>query len=250
MKISLIIPAFNEAEGVATTATKLAPVLAELRQNNEVELLFINDGSRDETAALLTEQFKDDPMARVISHPVNMGLGAAIRTGFQNARGDIIITTDFDGTYDFKTIPHLLSMMLTSQSDIVTASPYHPQGEVQGVPGYRLIFSKGASLLYRLLVKWDVYCWTALFRAYRRPVIENISFASNGFLAGTEILVGAIQQGYTVTEFPTILSVRTFGQSSIKIARVTKAHLRYQLHLLSQSILGKGEQQHPVRRLP
>jgi len=116
--------------------------------------------------------------------------------------------------------------------DIVTASPYHPNGRVEGVPRFRLLFSFGASLLYRILVRWDVHTWTALFRAYRRRVIENVTFESNDFLAGTELLVKALQRGYTVSEFPTTLRVRTFGQSSIRIARVTKAHLKFQLRLL------------------
>ncbi len=232
MDISLIIPAYNESEGVKQTADSLRPVLNYLRKTHSVEVIFVNDGSRDDTERLLKETFADDDKVRVVSHEVNRGLGAAIRTGFAHAAGDIIITTDFDGTYAFNTIPQLLGRLIFDGADIVTASPYHPNGSVEGVPRYRLLFSFGASLLYRLLVKWHIHTWTALFRAYRRRVIENVTFESNGFLAGTELLVKALQAGYKVTEFPTTLRVRTFGQSSLKIARVTKAHLKYQLRLL------------------
>jgi dolichol-phosphate mannosyltransferase len=128
--------------------------------------------------------------------------------------------------------------MLNDKVDIVTASPYHPKGHVEGVPRYRLLFSFGALLLYRLLVSWRVYCWTALFRAYRQQVVKNISFDSNDFLAGTELLVKALLSGYTVSEFPTTLRVRTFGQSSIKIARVTKAHLKFQGRILLGRLTG------------
>jgi dolichol-phosphate mannosyltransferase len=100
------------------------------------------------------------------------------------------------------------------------------------VPGYRLIFSYGASLLYRLLVSWNVHTWTALFRAYRREVIETVGFESEDFLAGTELMIRAIKAGYKVSEFPTTLHVRTFGQSSLKIFRVTKTHIRYQSQLI------------------
>lgn len=236
MKISLIIPAYNEAEGVDKTAEALKTVLASLRKEHEVEIVFVNDGSRDETRKLLENAFANDSNVRVISHEVNRGLGAAIRTGFSHVTGDIIITTDFDGTYNFDTIPQLLDRLLTDKVDIVTASPYHPQGAVEGVPGYRLLFSFGASLLYRVLVDRHIHTWTALFRTYRKSVIEQVGFESDGFLAGTELLVNAIHAGFTVSEFPTILHVRTFGQSSIKIARVTKAHLKYQAHLLLNAI--------------
>ena len=236
MDISLVIPAFNESEGVKQTAESLRPVLNYLRKTHNVEVIFVNDGSRDDTERLLKETFADDSKVRVVSHEVNKGLGGAIRTGFAHATGDIIITTDFDGTYAFNTIPQLLGRIIIDRADIVTASPYHPNGEVEGVPRYRLLFSFGASLLYRLLVKWEIHTWTALFRAYRRRVVENVTFESNDFLAGTELLVKALQAGYKVTEYSTTLRVRTFGQSSIRIARVTKAHLKFQVRILRAAI--------------
>jgi dolichol-phosphate mannosyltransferase len=232
MKISLVIPAYNEAEGVNETTEKLNKILPRLRSQHDVEVIFVNDGSKDNTAELLKTAFANDPGVKVVSHEVNRGLGAAIRTGFSHTTGDIIVTTDFDGTYHFSTIPQIIAHMLVYDVDIVTASPYHPRGAVEGVPPYRLLFSYGASLLYRLLVNWNVHTWTALFRAYKREVIKNVGFESEGFLAGTELLIKAIQAGYTVSEFPTTLHVRTFGQSSLKIYRVTKAHMKYQLQLL------------------
>ncbi|MCB9449947.1 MAG: glycosyltransferase family 2 protein [Anaerolineaceae bacterium] len=239
MKVSLIIPAYNESEGVAQTAASLRSVLEYLRGKYEIEVVFVNDGSKDNTEALLKTEFADLPEVRVVSHAVNRGLGAAIRTGFEHVTGDIIVTTDFDGTYPLNTIPQLLGRMTIDKTDIVTASPYHPQGHVEGVPRYRLMFSAGASLLYRLLVSWRIYTWTALFRAYKRDVIEHITFESDDFLAGTELLVKAMRAGYTVSEFPTTLYVRTFGQSSIKIAKVTMLHLKFQSRLLVATLLGK-----------
>jgi dolichol-phosphate mannosyltransferase len=237
MKISLVIPAFNESEGVAQTAANLRPVLDELGRSYSVEVIFVNDGSRDNTEQLLKSEFGGSPGIQIVSHAGNRGLGAAIRTGFAHATGDIIVTTDFDGTYSFGNIPPLVNQLLAEKVDIVTASPYHPAGKVEGVPRYRLVFSFGASLLYRLLVKWNIHTWTALFRAYRRTVIDHIVFESDGFLAGTELLVKALQAGYTAAEFPTTLKVRTFGQSSIKIARVTQSHLKFQGRILLDKLL-------------
>jgi dolichol-phosphate mannosyltransferase len=248
MKLSLVIPAYNESEGVHQTSDALRSMLAQLGKTYDVEVVFVNDGSKDATAALLKEEFKDDPRIQVVSHEVNRGLGAAIRTGFQTANGDIIVTTDFDGTYPLDTIPQMLARMAADDCDICSASPYHPNGHVEGVPGYRLIFSFGASLLYRILVSWRIHTWTALYRAYRRRVVDTITFESNDFLAGTEILVKAIQAGFRVTEFPTTLHVRTFGQSSIKIARVTRSHLKFQWRLLLQSLFGKQAFPQVVKR--
>jgi dolichol-phosphate mannosyltransferase len=235
-KLSIIIPAYNEADGVDQTSDKLRPVLATLGENYDVEVIFVDDGSRDNTAALLEERWRTDPNVRIVPHGVNKGLGAAIRTGLQNATGDLIVTTDFDGTYDFATIPEVLRLLIDNNADIVTASPYHPKGAVEGVPRYRLVFSYGASLLYRLLISWKIYCWTALFRAYRRKVIETVSFKSNDFLAGTELLVNARKAGFRVIEYPTVLRQRTYGQSSMKVAKVTISHLKFQWQLLLEKL--------------
>jgi dolichol-phosphate mannosyltransferase len=235
MQLSLIIPAFNETASVVHTATVLKAVLIDLRQLYDVEVVFVDDGSQDDTAPLLREAFNADDQVTIVSHGVNRGLGAAIRTGFENAKGDIIVTTDFDGSYDFRTIPILLKYMKPGV-DIVTASPYHKDGKVEDVPPYRLVFSFGASLLYRILVDRKVCTWTALFRAYRRSVVENVKFDSNNFLAGTEILVKAIQQGYKVAEYPTVLSSRPFGQSSMRVAQVTWAHLKFQSTLVKKHV--------------
>jgi len=235
MKLSIIIPAYNESESVHHTAKALHPVIVDLQKTYDVEVLFVNDGSADNTEELLREAFADVDYAHVISYKNNRGLGGAIRTGFKHAEGDIIVTTDFDGTYDFRTIPNILEYFKDENVDMVTASPYHPLGGVEGVPQYRLLFSSGASLIYRILVSPRIYCWTALFRAYRRSVIAETSFEDDGFLFGTELMINAIRGGFKVKEYPTILNSRAFGESSIRIAKVTKSHLKYQSRLLSKS---------------
>jgi dolichol-phosphate mannosyltransferase len=233
MRLSIVIPAYNEAQGVSRTADRLKPVLDALDAAYAVEVVFVDDGSTDDTAAQILHAFAGDARVRLVCHPHNRRLGAALRTGFASASGDVIVTTDFDGTYDFACIPAIVAQLLRDNVDIVTASPYHPQGAVEGVPKARLIFSYGASLLYRMLVAWRIHTWTALFRAYSREVIERVPFASDDFLAGTELLVNAVRAGYRVSEFPTVLRRRAYGQSSMKIARVTLAHLKFQARILT-----------------
>ena len=233
MKLSIIIPAYNESESVYNTTSMLRPVIEKLQDEYDVQLIFVNDGSKDNTEELLRDAFSDVDYAHIISYKNNRGLGGAIRTGFKHADADLILTTDFDGTYDFNTIPEILEYFKDESVDMVTASPYHPLGGVEGVPQYRLLFSHGASLLYRILVNPRIHCWTALFRAYRRPVITHTNFEDNGFLFGTQLMVNAIRNGFKVKEYPTILNSRAFGQSSIRIAQVTMSHLKYQSSLLS-----------------
>jgi dolichol-phosphate mannosyltransferase len=249
MKLSVIVPCYNEADNVSKLYAELLPIVEEMvirvwNNTYEVihsaEIIFVDDGSQDGTFAKLIEYFGGDKksmvMFKFLKHETNLGLGAAIRTGFLNADGDIVVTVDSDGTYKFSEIPALLSL-LTPEVDIVTASPYHPEGGVIGVPAYRLFLSRSSSSIYRILVNRHIYTYTCLFRAYRSEVVKNTIFRSNGFLAGTEILVDAVLRGYRVVEFPAVLHKRMYGVSKAKIAQTIFSHLRYQGWVLLYRVL-------------
>src|SRR5258708_36781496 len=231
MDLSIVIPCYNELDGLSKLQDELRPVLVQLTSNQSVEVLFVDDGSQDGTGLALQQTFdaRREPglSFKFERHPVNRGLGAAIRTGFAAAAGNVIVTTDSDGTYKFANIPALLAC-LTPKVGLVTASPYHPAGGVEGVPGYRLLLSQGSSLIYRLLVDWRVHTYTALFRAYRRQIVDTIPFQSDGFLAGTELMVKAMLAGWRVAEYPAVLHARVAGVSKAKLARTIRAHLAFQ----------------------
>jgi dolichol-phosphate mannosyltransferase len=235
MKLSLVIPCFNEAASLAQMHEQLSAIRPELERRGPFELVLVDDCSSDDTYARMPQVFADFTHVTVLHHERNRGPGAALRTGFARARGEVIVTTDCDGTYAFTTIPALLDL-LKADVDIVTASPYHPRGGVEGVPAYRLLFSKGASIMYRALVDPHLHTYTAMYRAYRREVIERIRTRSDGFLMFTELLVEAMLAGYRVVEYPAVLRVRRFGQSKARIARITRAHLRYQVQVLGKRI--------------
>ena len=237
MDISIIIPCYNEAQNVSLLAERLFPVADELVREGTVQIVLVDDGSSDDTLNHLSDLANSRPGIQVVSHERNRGLGAAMRTGFAHAQGDLIVTTDSDGTYPFTEIPRILTY-LTPDVDVVTASPYHPQGGVEGVPPYRLILSQGASLLYRLLLDWRLHTYTSMFRAYRREVVERVPSAADGFLMPAEFLANAILMGYRVVEFPTVLHGRRYGQSKARVARIILAHLRFQAGLIGRRLTG------------
>ena len=235
MDLSIIIPCYNEVENVPKIQREFFPIATKLAKSHSLEVIFVDDGSTDGTWQALTDTFGNGNGTQVLvkfeHHEANLGLGAALRTGFAAARGNVVVTTDSDGTYKFSEIPALLSY-LTPDVDMVTASPYHPAGSVEGVPGYRLILSRGCSAIYRLLADWRVHTYTCLFRAYRRKVIEHVPFESDGFLAGTELLVKGMLMGYRVAEYPAVLHSRMFGVSKAKLVCTILAHLGFQARVL------------------
>ena len=243
MKVSVVVPCYNEEDNIEKLKAEFFPVIEKLvgrrlpdgAQVDSVEVVFVDDGSKDNTFDALKNTFGSYQYAGVSlafeKHEINRGLGAALKTGFKASTGDIIVTTDSDGTYHFSTIPAMLEHM-TKDIAIVTASPYHPKGEVVGVPPFRIFLSRGSSLLYRILLNWKIYTYTALFRAYRREVIEQIPFAANDFLGQTELMVKAMLKGYHVDEFPAALHRRVFGVSKARLIQTIKSHLIFQTRLL------------------
>ena len=235
MFLSLVIPCFNETDSITQMHEQLSAIRPELERRGTFELVLVDDGSSDDTFHQLSASFATWDNVTVVKHDRNRGLGQALRTGFTYARGEIVVTTDSDGTYPFTTIPAMLDL-LTPGIDIVTASPYHPHGGVDGVPAYRLVFSKGASLLYRILLDPELHTYTAMYRAYRREVIERIPTTADGFLMVTELLVNALLVGYHAAEFPAVLRVRQYGQSKAKVWRIMRSHLRFQAQVLRRRI--------------
>lgn len=224
--LSLVIPCYNEHEGIP----KLLEVLEETRKtlgpDYDWELVFVDDGSVDGTFELLEAACRGGLQAKVIRHPRNRGLGAALRTGFQHATGELVGTTDSDCTYDPRELGEMLTL-LEQGADVVVASPYHPQGGVKNVPAYRLLLSRNLSRLYCWVLRSHLYTYTSLFRVYRASVLRSIEFRSDGFLSMAEILAHALLHGHRVVEHPTWLTVRQYGESKAAIFRLIRDHIRF-----------------------
>ncbi|MEP7187928.1 MAG: glycosyltransferase family 2 protein [Roseiflexaceae bacterium] len=249
MKFTLLIPCFNESDNITQLYEQLCVIQPELERRGGFELVLVDDGSSDDTFERLSGAFAAWDNVTIVQHERNRGLGAALRTGFAQAHGEVIVTTDSDGTYPFTTIPAMLDL-LQPGIDIVTASPYHPSGGVDGVPVYRLLFSKSASAMYRVLIDPRLHTYTAMYRAYRREVIERIPTSADGFLMVTELLIGALLAGYHAAEFPAVLRVRRYGQSKARVWQITRSHLRFQGRVLLQRLGLVAQPSQSLRKVP
>ncbi|HWM92643.1 MAG TPA: glycosyltransferase [Thermoanaerobaculia bacterium] len=236
--VSLVIPCFHEEGSLEYLANTLRNVAASLGRDYDLSFLFVDDGSSDRTWEVLGRLFGSRPDCTLIRHERNRGVAAAILTGIRAAKTEIVCSIDCDCTYD----PHGLAEMiprLADGVDLVTASPYHPEGRVLNVPAWRLSLSRGASFLYRRVLRQKLHTYTSCFRVYRRRAMADLVLREEGFLGVSEILARLDLQGSTVVEHPATLEVRLLGQSKMKVLRSIAGHLRLLVRLAALRLLGR-----------
>ena len=239
--VTISIPCYNEAEALPYLANTLRSVEKTLTEAGySANYVFVNDCSKDNTLELLHELFGELPNAEIISHEQNRGVAAAIMTAIRAANTEIVASMDCDCTYD----PHELARMLPlldKETTMVTASPYHPKGSVRNVPGWRLFLSKGASALYRAVLKQKLATYTSCFRVYRRNAFADLNLDESGFLGVAEMLGRIDLDGGKVVEFPAVLEVRLFGFSKMKTAATIVGHLKLLSKLAKLRFFRKSE---------
>ncbi|HEV3028975.1 MAG TPA: glycosyltransferase, partial [Planctomycetota bacterium] len=135
----------------------------------------------------------------------------------------IVASMDCDCSYD----PNDLEAMfpLIASADLVTASPYHPDGAVFNVPRWRLFLSRTLSWMYSAILKGTIHTYTSCFRVYRKSAVENLPVRQGGFLGIAEMLIRLRLAGGRIIEYPTTLESRLFGESKMKILRTIGRHL-------------------------
>jgi dolichol-phosphate mannosyltransferase len=236
--ISIVIPVFNEETGIDYLADRLSR-LRGVWPGRQLEFILVDDGSSDQTQRELERVFAGDPSCMILRHARNRGVGAAFRTGFSRANGEIVCTIDADCTYGPENLRHLVDVLDHSSADIAVASPYHPDGGVDGVPGWRLALSRGCSALYRICSPVRLYTYTSVFRAYRKSVVSSVQFESDGFVSTAEILIRAAHKGFAIAEVPMILYSRKIGHSKMRVLATMRQHLYLMIRSVTHRIAGR-----------
>jgi len=225
-QVSIVVPCFNERPALPYLSNTLESVSKLLSKDYLPHFVFVDDGSTDGTWELLNRLFGTREDCRLVKHEVNRGVAAAILTGIRYAPNEIVCSMDCDCTYDPHELVHMIPL-LTPDVDLVTASPYHPQGgRVMNVPQWRLVLSKGASWLYSKVLRHKLHTYTSCFRVYRRSAVADLELKEMGFLGVSETLALLDLRGHSIREFPTTLYVRILGQSKMKVARNIVGHLK------------------------
>lgn len=201
MKLSVLVPVYNEA---ATLNAALKRVL-DVDYPCDVEVVVVNDGSVDGTAAILDAI--DDPRVTVVHHPVNRGKGAAIRTAAESAGGDYMIICDADLEYAPEEIPSLLAPVLAGEAKVVYGT--RTFGSHTAYSFWYVLGNKGVTLFANVL--YD--CWISdletCFKLMPLPLYRELDVRSAGFGMEAEVTGKLLVRGYRPYEVPISYKARS-----------------------------------------
>ena len=230
--LSLIVPAYNEAEVVQENLAILEQYLKSLEGDCRWEILVVNDGSRDETGQLAEAFASSRKNVQVLHHGVNFGLGQALKFAFNHCQGDYLVVFDLDLSYAPYHIGQLVETMKRTQARMVIASPYMKGGKISNVPWLRKTLSVWANRFLRVAVKGNFATLTGMVRAYDGKFLRSLKLRATGMEINPEVVHKAMLLNARIVEIPAHLHWRTQKtkqktrpkrQSSMKILRHTMA---------------------------
>ena len=230
---TVIVPCYNEYESISNVIESL---IISLKDAGTYEVIIVNDGSTDGSADILTEVVQRHPQVKVVTHAVNRGYGAALKTGIRHASAELLVITDGDGTYPNDRIPELLELAQTADADMVVgartaADVTYPF--IRKIPKFFLI--RYASWIARQNIP-DI---NSGLRVMRRTVVEKyLPILPDGFSFTTTITLAMVTNNYHVRYLPIGYASRV-GRSKIRPIRDT-------LHFM-QLILRTGMYFAPMR---
>ena len=206
--VSVIIPARNEAASLS----HLIPKIKESLSSYPHEIIVVDDGSQDST-----REIAQSNAAVVISHEKSLGKGAAMKTGAENARGDILVFLDGDGAHDPRDIPSIIAPIVQRKVDFVIGSRALPESKIPTSPLWRRLSNDLASFVISVIIsfllplaimsrrpsKWvRITDCTSGFRAIKKENWQKLALVSQGFEIETEMICEAVMNKLSIVEVP------------------------------------------------
>lgn len=213
IELTILVPVYNERENIPHLVSRLKTALESIPYKTEV--LLIDDGSRDGSSETLDEVAKKEGFVRVIHHEKNRGFGAAIITGYANARGKYISTMDADLTHDPDQFLPMIKK-IEGGHDIVVGSRYVKGGGMKGVAAHRKLISDIGRLVIRSMFGLPISDVTNGFRTVRKDAVNSLNLKETSFNVLPEMIVKAQKKGYKIGEEPMTLTSRKYGVSKMK----------------------------------
>jgi glycosyltransferase involved in cell wall biosynthesis len=203
--VSVVVPVYNEAATVSIMLNRLTHAL----RGQKFELIIVDDGSNDSTV----EQIRSCATTphTLISYPSNRGKGAALRTGFEKATGEIVVIQDADLEYDPRDIPRLIEPILDGRADIVFGSRFHGQAKRVHLFSHR-IANALLTLLSNIATDLSLSDMECGYKAFRKAVLDNVKIRENRFGFEPEITAKVARKGYRIYEVPVSYSGRDYSE--------------------------------------
>lgn len=200
--VSLVLPVYNESSILRQSIGIIDDYLNSLGDAYNWEIIIVNDGSKDDSGRIADELALTYHKIRVIHHVVNLNLGNALKTGFNNSKGDYVVTLDLDLSYSVEHIGMMLNIIETTHADVVAASPYMKGGKVTGVPFTRKIMSKWVNYLMSLSSQEKYRTFTCMVRAYKGDFIRSLNLKTKDYEINPEIMYKAMILRARIIEIP------------------------------------------------
>lgn len=205
IKLSVVIPVYNEKRTVGEIVSRVQAVPV------DKEIVLVDDGSTDGTRELLPTIRDRHDGVRVILHDRNRGKGAALRTGFAAATGDVLIVQDADLEYDPREYPRLLEPILDGRADVVYGSRF------LGGPHRVLLFwhymgNRFLTFLSNLMANINLTDMETCFKVFRKEVLEGMPLRSDRFGFEPEFTMKVAKRKYRIYEVPISYSGRSYGE--------------------------------------
>jgi len=204
-ELSFVFPVFDEEQNVGAVIESARAIGATLA--DDFEVVVVDDGSRDGSAAIIDGWCRRDPRIRAVHHAANAGYGAALRSGLKEARGALVFFSDADLQFDLAELEHLLAH--TRDFDIV-AGYRSPRRD----PWPRIVIARAWAAIVRLLFGLQVRDIDCAFKLFHRRVVDELPLASVGAFINTELLVRARAAGFRIHQVPVSHRRRRHGRQT------------------------------------
>lgn len=206
MRVSIVIPCYNELHTIEkiVQAVQASPV-------KDQEIIIVDDCSTDGTRNLLKERM-EKLVSKVIYHDVNQGKGAALRTGFAAASGDVVIVQDADLEYDPQEYPLLLEPIERGNADVVYGSRFMGAAAHRVVYFWHMVGNRFLTLLSNMMTNINLTDMETCYKAFRREVIQSIKIEENRFGFEPEITAKVAHGGYRIYEVGISYYGRTYAE--------------------------------------